>query len=168
MRLAPSFSGSSEDSRLLAIRPAPFGRIELWGTPDDLHRVQLGAECPANEGFLIETLSVSNLLKALDAYLNHSASPLPLPPLQQGTPFQQRVWHAIRAIPLGETRCYGDLAAHLESHPRAVARACGLNPFPLLTPCHRVVSQSGLGGFMQGMHPSALSIKRWLLAHEAR
>lgn len=85
----------------------------------------------------------------------------------RGTPFQQRVWQAMRTIPVGETWTYSKLAAAVGSGPRAVANACGANPVPLFNPCHRVVASNGLGGFMQGIH-GGLEIKRWLLAHEQR
>jgi methylated-DNA-[protein]-cysteine S-methyltransferase len=84
---------------------------------------------------------------------------------QQGTAFQQRVWQAIAAIPLGETATYGQIASQIGSGPRAVANACGANSIPLIIPCHRVVAQNGIGGFMQGKE-NGLSVKRWLLAHE--
>lgn len=83
----------------------------------------------------------------------------------RGTPFQQRVWQAMRSIPVGETWTYSQLAEAVGSGPRAVANACGANPLPLFNPCHRVVASNGLGGFMQGIH-GGLEIKRWLLAHE--
>ena len=83
----------------------------------------------------------------------------------RGTAFQQRVWQAMREIPVGETRTYAQLAAAVHSGPRAVANACGANPLPLFNPCHRVVATHGLGGFMQGV-AQGLEIKRWLLAHE--
>lgn len=85
----------------------------------------------------------------------------------RGTSFQQRVWQAMREIPVGETRTYGQLAAAIQSGPRAVANACGANPLPLFNPCHRIVASNGLGGFMQGID-GGLEIKRWLLAHEQR
>jgi methylated-DNA-[protein]-cysteine S-methyltransferase len=84
---------------------------------------------------------------------------------QQGTAFQQRVWQAIAAIPIGETATYGQIASQIGSGPRAVANACGANNLPLIIPCHRVVAQNGIGGFMQGKE-YGLSFKRWLLAHE--
>ena len=82
-----------------------------------------------------------------------------------GTPYQRLVWQAISAIPCGETRTYAELAQQIGSGSRAVANACGANPFPLVVPCHRVVAKNGLGGFMQGFE-GALEIKKWLLAHE--
>jgi len=89
---------------------------------------------------------------------------LPLAPV--GTPFQRRVWAALQAIPPGETRTYGALAAALDSHPRAVAAACRANPWVLLVPCHRAVSAHGPGGFMGATEGWPLALKRRLLEHE--
>ncbi len=81
-----------------------------------------------------------------------------------GTPFQRSVWEALRTIPYGETRTYGQIAA-LIGHPRA-ARAVGManhrNPLCLVVPCHRVV---GAGGGLTG-YAGGLEIKRRLLALE--
>jgi len=90
-----------------------------------------------------------------------------LPPLDlaAGTPFQRKVWAALRLIPAGQTESYGQLAAALGApkSARAVGNACGANPIPLLIPCHRVLpSGGGLGGFSGG-----LRWKRLLLAQES-
>lgn len=84
----------------------------------------------------------------------------------RGTDFQRTVWDALRGIPAGETRSYGQLAAAIGA-PRAV-RAAGLangqNPVAVIVPCHRVIGGDGsLTGYAGG-----LERKRWLLAHEAR
>ncbi|RJX35568.1 MAG: methylated-DNA--[protein]-cysteine S-methyltransferase [Desulfurivibrio sp.] len=73
--------------------------------------------------------------------------------IQQGTPFQQRVWELISRIPCGETRTYGQLALALgnKTLARGVGQACGANPIALLIPCHRVVGHTGLGGFGGGI-----------------
>ena len=83
-----------------------------------------------------------------------------------GTDFQRTVWKALRAIPAGETRTYGQLAAAIGS-PKAV-RAAGLangqNPIAVIVPCHRVIGANGtLTGYAGG-----LERKRWLLEHERR
>ena len=83
-----------------------------------------------------------------------------------GTAHQTKVWQAISAIPSGQTRNYGDLATLLTSSPRAVGQACGANPIPIVIPCHRVVSKSGIGGFIHQRGGDALDIKCWLLAYE--
>jgi methylated-DNA-[protein]-cysteine S-methyltransferase len=85
----------------------------------------------------------------------------------RGTPFQQRVWQALRAIPPGQPCSYGTLAARLGSGPRAVAAACRANPIPLLIPCHRVVAAHGPGGYMGATEGEPLRLKNWLLEHEA-
>ncbi len=89
-----------------------------------------------------------------------------LPPLDNcsGTEFQRRVWAAMRRIPAGRTRSYGELAKEIgnPAATRAVGGACGANPIPVLVPCHRVLAANRrLGGFSGG-----LDWKRKLLAVE--
>jgi methylated-DNA-[protein]-cysteine S-methyltransferase len=69
------------------------------------------------------------------------------------TDFQRRVLEAVQAIPRGETRTYGEVAAYMGKHgwARAVGRALSVNPFPIIVPCHRVLSKKGLGGFAWGL-----------------
>ncbi len=67
-----------------------------------------------------------------------------------GTEFQKRVWNEIKKIPEGETRSYKDIAVALKkpNSSRAVANACGKNPFLEDIPCHRVIRSDGkLGGY---------------------
>ncbi|MEJ0036708.1 MAG: methylated-DNA--[protein]-cysteine S-methyltransferase [Gammaproteobacteria bacterium] len=81
-----------------------------------------------------------------------------------GTPFQQQVWNALRAIPVGTTLSYGALAGRIGNAPavRAVGLANGANPIAVVVPCHRVIGTDGsLTGYGGG-----LAHKRWLLAHE--
>jgi len=81
-----------------------------------------------------------------------------------GTPFQQKVWSALRSIPFGETRTYAQVANQI-GHPgaaRAVGAASGRNPLSIVAPCHRVISTTGeLTGFAGG-----LEVKARLLAFE--
>lgn len=82
-----------------------------------------------------------------------------------GTDFQRSVWKALRDIPAGETRTYGQLAAAIGAPRavRAVGLANGANPVGVIVPCHRVIGANGtLTGYAGG-----LERKRWLLAHEA-
>ncbi len=89
---------------------------------------------------------------------------LPLAPV--GSAFQKRVWAALCAIPLGETRSYADIARAVGSAPRAVGGANGANPIPLFIPCHRVIAADGsLGGYSGGDGPAT---KRYLLDLESR
>jgi methylated-DNA-[protein]-cysteine S-methyltransferase len=89
-----------------------------------------------------------------------------LPLEQAGTAFQRRVWKAMCAIRRGRTLTYGEIAKALDSAPRAVGQACGANPFPIVIPCHRVVSSAGIGGFAHHASGFHVEIKRWLLRHE--
>ncbi len=85
------------------------------------------------------------------------------PFIAAGTPFQQRVWSHLSAVPYGSRITYQRLA-ELAGSPkgaRAVGTACGANPLVLIIPCHRVVAQNGLGGFAGG-----LDIKKSLLTLE--
>jgi O-6-methylguanine DNA methyltransferase len=73
----------------------------------------------------------------------------------RGTPFERKVWSALRRIPYGQTRSYKEIAKTI-GHPkafRAVGNANGCNSIPLVIPCHRVIeSNGGLGGYGHGLH----------------
>ncbi len=83
-----------------------------------------------------------------------------------GTEFQNLVWKEISKIPYGQTMSYKEIAERI-GHPnssRAVANACGKNPYPIIIPCHRVISSNGkLGGYSG---PGGISEKRRLLKNE--
>ena len=102
--------------------------------------------------------------RQLEAYAEGRLRAFDLPLAPDGTAFQKSVWREMCRIPYGETKTYGDLAKILGSVPRAVGGACGINPIPIVIPCHRVVGSGGaLGGFSGG--DGAVS-KRALLLHE--
>lgn len=89
----------------------------------------------------------------LAAYFAGTLKQFSVPLVAPGTPFEERVWHALRQIPYGETRSYLDLARGLGSPEgqRAVGRANGLNRIAIVIPCHRVVNHGGgLGGYGGG------------------
>ena len=81
-----------------------------------------------------------------------------------GTPFQQAVWDALAAIPVGTTTSYGAIAAAIgrPKAVRAVGMANGANPISIVVPCHRVI---GTDGTMTG-YGGGIERKRWLLSHE--
>ena len=106
-------------------------------------------------------------LREIERYLDDPAFRFTVPMRPGGTAFQRRVWDAIAAIPLAESRTYGEVARGLHSAARAVGQACGANRIALIIPCHRVVGSRGsLGGFMNKDRGDPVAIKRWLLAHE--
>jgi methylated-DNA-[protein]-cysteine S-methyltransferase len=121
-----------------------------WGRGRDQHRTGLLAEAVAQ----------------LQDYFDGTRTTFDLLLSPHGTDFQRRVWDALRAIPPGETRSYGDLARDLASSARAIGQANGANPIPILIPCHRVLAARGaLGGYSGGDGPTT---KLWLLEHERR
>ena len=86
----------------------------------------------------------------------------------KGTEFQIKVWEEISKIPYGETRTYKDLAIAIGKPRsfRAVANACGKNPYPPIIPCHRVVRTDGkLGGYSG---KGGIKTKKMLLEQEQK
>ena len=111
--------------------------------------------------------TAARVVRELERYLEDAEFRFTIPLAPRGTDFQQRVWTAIRAIPLRESRTYGEIARAVRTAPRAIGQACGANPIALVIPCHRVVGSGGsLGGFMGADDGGPIAIKRWLLAHE--
>jgi methylated-DNA-[protein]-cysteine S-methyltransferase len=90
----------------------------------------------------------------LRTYLSGSFVDLPYPVDWHGmTPFTRQVLEIAGKIPWGKTETYGDLSSHLrpKGSPRAVGRALGRNPVPIIIPCHRIIRRGGaLGGFSSG------------------
>jgi methylated-DNA-[protein]-cysteine S-methyltransferase len=83
-----------------------------------------------------------------------------------GTPFQKRVWDALRQVPAGRTATYAEIAVLIGSPAavRAVGAANGANPVAVVVPCHRIIGSNGtLTGYGGG-----LNRKQWLLRHEGR
>lgn len=105
-------------------------------------------------------------VSAVKAWVSGRRTELNVPLDLRGTPFQKKVWSALRRVPYGKTISYAALAQRA-GHPRA-ARACGsangANPVPLFVPCHRTLAtDGGLGGFGGG-----LALKEKLLDLERR
>jgi methylated-DNA-[protein]-cysteine S-methyltransferase len=149
-----------------AIIAAPFGKLAIRCSDTDL----LGVEFVSSRMKALAPASpmAREICDQLSAYFADAGFEFDLPFTLDGTHHQCLVWQAILDIPRGETLTYGELAKRIGSSARAVGQACGGNPIPIVIPCHRVVSASGLGGFMHHAEGDALDIKRWLLAHERR
>ncbi|MCB9673487.1 MAG: methylated-DNA--[protein]-cysteine S-methyltransferase [Alphaproteobacteria bacterium] len=140
--------------------PSPIGHIVIQGQ-SGIQRVAF-ADAPPEAQDDADPIGAGD---AVRRYLAGELRALDAIELQlEGTAYQQRVWQAVRGIPPGDTRTYGDIAESLHSVARAVGRANATNPAPLFVPCHRVVGGSGdLTGYAFG-----LERKRWLLEHESR
>ena len=137
---------------------SPFGRVGVfeengaitklvWSGTDGGHTTHVADEA----------------IRQLEAYFARQLAVFDLPLAPRGTPFQQQVYAQMRAIPIGETRTYGDIASNLEVAPQPVGQACGSNPIPIIIPCHRVVGTDGLGGFSA---PGGVETKIKLLRFE--
>ena len=118
---------------------------------------------PASEG---QAAVPAQIREALEAYFQDGRQGIDLALAPRGTPFQQRVWRALRTIPPGRLLTYGDLARQLGTSARAIGGACRANPCLIAVPCHRVVARDGLGGFAGDRSGRRLAVKRWLLRHE--
>lgn len=142
----------------------PLGLVLVARTARGVCWLGLGDEAAALEAELRADLpgaaarddeAMAREAGALSAYLRGGGPCAELPLDLGGTPFQRRVWDALRAIPYGETRTYGQVAAALGLTPgaaRAVGAAGGANLVSILVPCHRAVGADGrLRGFRWGL-----------------
>lgn len=146
--------GPFGDAGVLCIGPA-IARIDLPPIRDSFRTDAWGAR---QGGFAAE------MAQEIAARLARGANVCELPVLWPAKPvFYVRVWRACYAIPVGETRTYGQLAAALgnPNGTRPVGQAMAKNHIPLVVPCHRVLAANGLGNFGGGVE-----MKRWLLACE--
>lgn len=143
------------------LSPSPVGPLTIAGTEEAVTALSFGdvreagdRPCP-----LLERTA-----RELEEYFQGRRRTFMVPVEPAGTPFQQRVWAALREIPYGAAASYGEIAARVGS-PRA-CRAVGManhrNPVAIIIPCHRVVGASGaLVGYAGG-----LEAKRFLLELE--
>lgn len=83
----------------------------------------------------------------LNSYFDGQLTVFDLPLAPHGTAFQQKVWEQMCLIPGGQTKTYGELSAILHSSAQAVGNACGVNPIPVIIPCHRILAAGGMGGY---------------------
>ena len=140
------------------------GLLALAFETDDLDRLMDSVSAKVSPAIVRVPSAVDSVRSWLDAYFE--GSPRPELHLDRSliTPFQDRVLTATAAIPMGEVRTYGQVAALAGNAraARATGRALGANPIPVVLPCHRVVASDGsLHGYAGG-----LDRKRLLLDHE--
>ena len=111
--------------------------------------------------------AAKKVVEQLNAYFMDPDYLFSLPLSPEGTPFQKHVWKMLCRCPKGKVWSYGDLAKKVNSGPRAVANACRRNPIPIIVPCHRIVSTTGIGGYSGKTTGNNVKIKQWLLQHES-
>ena len=100
-------------------------------------------------------------------YWLNANNPVHIKLLKQGSDYRNKVWSELCKIPFGETLTYSALAKKIGSSARAVGNACRDNPYPVIIPCHRVVSVSGMGGYCGHTDGDFMAIKYKLLDYEA-
>lgn len=147
-----------------AITDCPFGRLLVGATvkgvcfigfaePDDALLGDLRQRFPRAE-IQAGDVALADTVETVLRFLHEPRQALDLPLDLRGTAFQQRVWQALRHIPPGQTRTYGQVADSI-GEPRAVravARSCATNPVSLAVPCHRVIGKDGdLTGYRWGV-----------------
>ncbi len=147
-----------------AVIDSPLGRIAVHTEGERVAGIELVDDtaplCPPADAI------AERAVRQMQSYFNHPDTAFHLPLEPRGTDFQRRVWDALRRIPAGRVRSYGEIARELGTSARAVGGACRANPLPILVPCHRVVAAEGLGGYSGARGGRWLEIKRWLLSHE--
>jgi AraC family transcriptional regulator, regulatory protein of adaptative response / methylated-DNA-[protein]-cysteine methyltransferase len=174
--MRPSMVKSGGDGVVIRWTTAgsPLGRMLVASTEQGLCAVMFGDSDEEVEEALRERFSKAELrrddpalgeaVQMVLAEMSESAAAGSLPFDVRATAFQHRVWEALRAIPRGETRTYGQIAQSIGAPKavRAVGAACGANPLAILVPCHRAVGANGsLTGYRWGVER-----KRKLLAME--
>jgi len=148
---------------------SPVGPLLLAGSEQGLRFLSFAAEKRAmrpHRDWTENRRAFAEVTRQLRAYFLGELTEFDVPLSLEGTPFQLRVWMHLCTIPYGETISYGQLARRIGEPDavRAVGAANGLNPIPIIVPCHRVIGSDGsLTGYGGG-----LPIKEKLLALESR
>ena len=138
------------------IMDSPVGRLLLEGYDDRLHFIHFDASPPPipHLGSKQAESPFREAIRQLSAYFSGELKTFSLDIHLEGTPFQLKVWQALREIPYGRTASYGDIARRIDNPraSRAVGGANHRNPLPIVIPCHRVIGADGrLVGFGGGI-----------------
>ena len=141
---------------------SPVGRLRI----EENGCAITGVDRTAEPLFPPQTPLLAECARQLEAYFAGTLRSFDLPLCLAGTAFRTKVWNALRTIPYGENRSYGQLAAMIgaPAASRAVGGANHHNPICIIVPCHRVIGADGsLTGYGAG-----LDMKQWLLEHERK
>ena len=147
----------------------PIGPLTISATKKAVTAIRFGTQVPEGSTPCTGAEATPLLRKAAEEigdYFAGSRRKFTLPLAPEGTPFQQKVWEALRTIPYGETRTYKQIAIQIGHNQsfRAVGMASNRNPIAIVVPCHRVIGYDGkLTGYAGG-----LDIKEQLLELEKR
>lgn len=147
------------DAALIA---TPIGVVQVRGTADRIVAVTI-EPTSRTVRHVGEGAAVREAAAQLGAYFARRLDRFDLPLAPASTPRGEELRAALVAIPYGETRTYGALAALHASSARAIGAVCRTNPFPIVVPCHRVLSSGRTEYYSAGAGPET---KAKLLAHE--
>lgn len=142
---------------------SPLGILEITTTDTAVQAVDFVEDVQAATG---TNTVLTDCIQQLEEYFQGKRKNFDLPLQQQGTDFQQKVWHLLTQIPYGSTTSYLALARQVgnEKSIRAVGTTNGKNNIAIIVPCHRVIGSDGkLVGYAGGLWR-----KQWLLEHEAK
>jgi len=153
-------------SNFEAVIETPIGRIGLLLSGNALTGLKFLNHASVLKPHACGSRQSEQAAHQLARWFRNPKEPFTLAIDPKGTAFQLKVWRQLRRIPLGQTRSYGVLAKQIGTSPRALAAACRANPIPIITPCHRVVAATGLGGYGGKTAGRNITIKQWLLRHE--
>ena len=145
---------------------SPIGELTLTGDGSALTGLYMERREGPGVDWVRDDASFREARRQMEAYFAGELTAFELPLAPSGTPFQEKVWLALRTIPYGKTASYRDIAIQVGNPTavRAVGAANGRNPISIIVPCHRVIGANGsLTGYGGGMER-----KRWLLDLEAR
>ena len=140
----------------------PVGTLFLTHRKDVICQMDWDLNLSAND------LQNNELQQKFAAFWINPSQSISVKLLKQGSDYRHRVWAALNNIPLGTTLTYSALAKQRNSSARAVGNACRDNPYPVIIPCHRVVSVSGMGGYSGQIAGDLIAIKCKLLDYESR
>jgi methylated-DNA-[protein]-cysteine S-methyltransferase len=126
----------------VSVVDSPVGRLGIAERDGAIIRVSWSA---APDGAL--TALLTEAARQMAAYFAGEIETFDLPLNPGGSDLERQVFDAMREIPYGQTRTYGEIARDLGTYGQPVGRACGANPIPVIIPCHRVLSATGLGGY---------------------
>jgi methylated-DNA-[protein]-cysteine S-methyltransferase len=142
---------------------SPIGELLLFGDQHGLRGLYMGGR--PHSSWLRDDATFAAARAQLDEYFAGERIDFNVKLDLRGSDFQRKVWDALRTIPYGETRSYGEIARQIgrPDRARAVGAANGQNPVSIIVPCHRVIGADGsLTGYGGGLHR-----KRLLLDLEA-
>lgn len=150
-----------------AIINSPIGYLGIQLSSDFTHISHVDFLDNNHQQHLPQHPLAKKAVAEIQYYFQNPHAQFTIPLQLEGTELQQKVWHAMQKIPVGNTLTYSDLAINLNTSPRVIGNACRANPIPVFIPCHRIVAKNHLGGFFGSRSGRPIKMKAWLLEHEA-